>query len=350
MTTLRDLVDDAHSEWGDAEDNISRLVPFGYQLLDKSLTGIPIDTGAIFQIQGYSGSRKTSAVLNFLINQCLSGRLPQGYHIAYDTLESGMTIERIRDIIWAMVATKYLIYWHWNETQERDIVRMLSMGLPDKPVATLMLDVADKNGHRETILKPEFFRYGRRTQRQMEAIQMAGNVIRNWPIMVFGSSGHPDPEIRRQRTTPTWFLGPSIKRWQTLYEENNVREIVIDHVTEYVFDDNPTDFEIQRRVVPAVAGWQKATLGVAWMIIQVGVTSARESRREGVDMTATGGNIGERESTVTWTVMYDQDDPYFVRIKRPNKSRMGMHPDLAIKVEPNSGAFIGQATLWGNRL
>ena len=345
---LRDLVDGATDEWGDPKENIGHIVPFGQVLIDKSLIGVPVERGAIFQIQGIKGSRKTTVALNFVINQCLSGRLPQGYHIAYDTLESGMSIERIRDIIWAMVATKYLIYWHWHETEERDLTKLLSRGLPTRPVVSLVEDVGARE--RDTILRPEFFKYGMRTEKQKDAIQMAGNVIRNWPVYLFGASEHPDLEIRRARTVATWNLEQSVTRWSWLYEHKNVRQLVIDHINEYQFHDNPSDFDVQKRVIPALASWQKESLGIAWIIAQVGVGSAREARRDGVDMSAMGGFTGEAESSLTWTVEYDPDEPYYVKLKRPNKSRIGMHPDLSIKIEPNSGVFVGQATYWSERL
>ncbi len=349
VATMRDLVDNVEDEWGDPDENIGRIVPFGYKLIDEAMVGLPIDRGMIIVLQGVSGARKTSMAINFLVNQCLSGRLPQGYHIAYDTLESGMTVERIRDIMLSMVATKFLVYWYWNDTDERDIVQLLSRGLPDgKPIANLVNNV-QSNGKRDTVLRPEAFRFYL-SEKQHVAKMMAKNVIRNWPVFIFGASEHKETDIRKLRTTPTWNLEQSAKRWSLLYDEYNVRQLYIDHGNAYVFADNPNDYEIQKRVMSSIQGWQKESLGIAWLLAQVGVGAARAARSEGIDPNAAGGNIWERESSVTWTVIYDPDDPYFTKLKRPNKSRIGMHPDLAIMIEPFSGVTIGQATLWSQRI
>ncbi|OGC94116.1 MAG: hypothetical protein A2W25_12085 [candidate division Zixibacteria bacterium RBG_16_53_22] len=350
LTPLRDLVDDAEARWGDPNENIGRIVPFGVMPVDQATIGIPVDRGGFFLLQGVPGTRKTTVALNFLLNQLLSGRLPQGYHIAYDTLESGMTIERIADILWAMVATKYLVYWHWNNTDERDILRLLSMGLPDDIPPSRLVEEVVGQGRRETILRPEFFQFSTRSPRQQAAIEMARAVIRNFPLFVFGISEHPVPAVALARTTATWDLAESKVRWAWMFEHYNMRELVVDHMQEYQFHDSPIDFEIQKRVVPMLAGWQKASHGIVWLISQIGVTSEREARREGINPYSQGGKVAEAESSATWTVDYNQDDPYHIKFRRPNKSRIGMHPDVAIPIDPFSGAFIGKAVKWNERM
>ena len=179
LTHLKVLVDGAEEFWGDPQKNIGRVVPWGFGLLDQALiAGVPINAGGMLGVYGIAGSRKTSFVINIIINQCLSGRIPPGYNIAYDTLESGMTIERIANIFLSILATKFLIYWHWNETEERDIRKLLAMGLPtDMLPDNLVMDVRD-NGRRETVVRPEFFQIGMPpdgtwTPRQKHAIDMA---------------------------------------------------------------------------------------------------------------------------------------------------------------------------------
>lgn len=347
LVHIKDLIDGATERWGDPAENIGRLVPFGINIVDERLLGVPIDRGGIFGIQGSPGSRKTTFLINVIANQCLSGRLPQGYHIAIDTLESGMTIERYADIVIAIVATKFLVYWHWNESQEKDINRLLAMGLPQSKVDRLIEEVGfEENGRfvRETVLRPEFFIYGRRTPRQQEAIKMSRAIVRNWPIFIFGVSEHSDPEVATARTTIVTSLAHSVERWKWLSEERNMRELAIDHLQEYAFADNPNDYEKMKRVVGMVAQWQKACRGVAWVVTQIGVTSAREARRGGTKAHGQGGQVLEAQSQVMWEVSYDEERPNIMCLKRPIKSRVGMHNDMAIPIEPNSGAFIGLAT------
>ncbi len=324
LVHIKDLIDGADKRWGDPAENIGRLVPFGINIVDERLLGVPIDRGGIFGIQGSPGSRKTTFLVNVIVNQCLSGRLPQGYHIAIDTLESGMTIERYADVIIAIVATKFLVYWHWNESQEKDINRLLSMGLPQFKVDRLIEEVGvEENGKfiRETLLRPEFFTYGRRTARQHEAIKMSRAIVRNWPIFIFGVSEHPDPEVAKKRTTIVADLGHSFERWIWLFEKRNVREIALDHLQEYAFADNPSDYEKMRRVVGMVSQWQKLCRGVAWIVTQIGVTSEREARRSGIKAYGQGGRILQAEAQVMWEVSYDEDRPNVMCLKRPIKSR-----------------------------
>lgn len=348
LTTMKDLVDGADEEWGDREENLGRLVPFGFRIVDQSLLGIPIDTGGMIQIHGSAGSRKTTLALNLIVNQCLSGRLPQGYHIAYDILESGVTIENIRDILLSILATKYLVYWHWNESAETDLVRLLRQGLTlEIPIADAIDGVRDQNGARETVIRPKFFFYGLRSERQTEAIKMAMAIARNWPLLIFGLSGHKDSAIARKRTTPTWDLEESRKRWAWLTDKMNMRQLWIDHMNEYQFSDEPTDFVVQKRVVPTVVSWQKTCLGLSFVLAQVGVTAERSARMGGTDPYSMGGKVAEAESILTWHVEYDPDAPYYFKLRRPIKSRIGMHQDLGVSIEPNSGAIIGQPIPWG---
>lgn len=346
MSRLRDIIDDSEERWGDPEENVGRRVPFGIPALDANLMGVPIDTGAVFGIQGEPGARKTTFVLNIIVNQCLSQKLPPGYHICIDTLESGMTIERYADIILAIVATKILIYRHWQHTDEDNILRLLAKGLPHNNTQTLVEECGQEfNGRfvRETVLRPEFFRYGRRTKRQLEAINLAKAIVRTWPIMIFGVSEHPDHEIAKKRTTATMNLAKSLRRWIQLSEKEHMRQLVIDHMQEYIFPDHPSDYDLQKRVVGTVKSWQKPIRGVAWIISQIGVTSAREARSSGVDAYAVGGKVLEAEAQYMGQVKYKKDSPYYMELTRPVKSRIGMHASLGIPLEPNSGAFIGAA-------
>ena len=343
---LKEIIDESEDRWGDPTENIGRLIPFGIAGVDENLLGVPIDRGGVIGLQGVPGSRKTTLLVNILINQCLSGRLPPGYHIGIDTLESGMTIERYADVILAIVATKFLVYWHWNETSERDIIKLLRMGLPERNPAEIIYDVGyvqDGKLVGEAKFRPEFFIYGMRTKRQLEAIKMAKAVVRNFPIMIFGVSEHPDIEVAKRRTTDVTNLERSHKRWHEMAEEHNMRELAIDHLQEYYLPGASNDYEKMQMVVSAAAQWQKVWRAVLWMLSQIGVTSERESRKSGISAYAQGGKVLEAESQVMWQVEYNSVEPYIIELLRPIKSRIGMHGKIAIPIDPTSGAFIGRA-------
>jgi hypothetical protein len=345
MTLLKELVDSSEEVWGDPEQNRGLVVPFGIGPVDERIPGIPVQRGGLFGIQGQPGTRKTTLVCNILINQCLSQKLPPGYHICVDTLESGMTIERYSDVILSMLATRILVYWHWNQSVERDVRKLFALGLPAKPIEELVTRVGSfENGRfvKETELKPEFFQFGRRTKRQHEAIGLARSIMRTWPMLICGVSEHPDPQIAAARTVNVTNLSDSYKRWVKYSKELNMRQLIVDHLQEYHVG-NGSDFERMKLVVHAIAAWQKPVRGVAWVISQVGVTSAREARQSGVKAHAQGGQVLEAEAQYMTEVQYKEDNPHTIHLRRPLKSRIGVHPSVDLSIEPNSGAFIGPA-------
>jgi hypothetical protein len=344
---LRDLLEGCEKRWGDPQKNIGKVVPFGICVVDDNLLGVPITSGGIIGIQGVPGSRKTTLLINIIINQCISGKLPPGYSIAIDTLETGMTIERYADVMVSILATKMIVYWHWNQTDEDDPVKLFSAGIPTMDFQDQVENVGmSYNGgkfSRETVIRPEFLKLGLRTKRQHRAIRLAREIMSTWPVMIFGSSEHPDREIAIQRSTDTTNLVESFERWKKLSQEEGMKELTVDHIGEYVFSDNPSSYELQRRVVRAMAVWQKSAGGVGWAIVQIGVTAEREARQSGVKAYAAGGKALEAQAQLMWQVEYDEENPYAMKLKRPIKSRIGMHNTVAIPLDPMSGAFIGRA-------
>ncbi len=86
-------------------------VPTGIYHVDQALTmGIEPDTQGIYQVQGGMGSRKTTFILNVIMNQLISGQLPSDHLIVWWSLETSMTVERIQLILRCMIASKILIY------------------------------------------------------------------------------------------------------------------------------------------------------------------------------------------------------------------------------------------------
>ncbi len=346
MPLIGDILDTIADVCGDPEQNMGRVVPYGIAPVDERMVGNNIDGGELIVIQGAPGSRKTTLAANFVANACISRRLPPNYLICIDTLESGMTIERYSLVLLSIVATKYLVYWTWVEQGQPDLLSLFSQGLPNNPIDQLITTIATEvNGQaiEECVIRPEFFRYYKASPMQHAAIEAAKKTMAGWPLAICGFSEHPDPVVRHKRTVDTTNLESSFTRWNSLYEKFGMRWLVIDHVQQYAIEGQ--DYDIQRSVTLKVGEWMRNTRGIVYLLSQIGVGSQKDARdNKGVKTHASGGQKLESESTLTWEVRYDETVPYYIKLRRPIKSRKGIHPDIAIPIEPNSGAFIGRAT------
>lgn len=345
MPLIGEIIDTIDEVCGDPEKNIGRVVPYGIGPVDQRMVGNNIDGGELIVIQGIPGSRKTTLAANLVANACISRRLPADYTICIDTLESGMTVERYTLVIISIIATKYMVYWTWVDQGNPDLLSMFAKGLPDVPTEQLIGTVAtERNGEMvsECCIRPEFFQYYKASRLQHTAIAAAKKLISGWPLIISGFSEHPDPVIRDKRTVNTTDLNASYARWNFLYEKMGMRWLVLDHVQQYQMEGS--DFDVQKSVKLKTADWIRHSRGIVYAISQIGVGSQRDAfMNKGNKTYALGGQVLESESTVTWEVKYDETLPYYIRLRHPIKSRKGLHPDVAIPIEPNSGAFIGKA-------
>lgn len=342
-TRMTSVLDSASSRWGKPDEFLKDLAPTGIDKMDDAIGGIRLFSGGIIGIQGYEGSRKTSYVLNVLDAEMRSGRVPQNYWMLYDTLESGMTIERIGEVMVCLLATKILIRWHWCGGYTDNLGDLFSRKLPPVSQDELVQAVGiEENGkfRRETIIRPEFLRGGRWTERQLKAINMAKSVVAGYRIFVAGQSENPDDDMSKQLTTKTWDLRESLDRWCRMSEDWGVRQIVIDNVPQYIFSDTDNPYHKAVRVVEAALTWQRKYKGTFWIINQVPV-----SQRNGNTMelpSQFGGARVLEEAQIGWHLHYNpRQNPWYFK-SSIKKSRIGFHPDLAIPVEPNSGAIIGE--------
>lgn len=348
MPMIGDIVDYLPEVIGDIDANLSQVVPYGVKPVDERMVGNNLGGGEIIVIQGSTGTRKTTFAVNLIVNACLSARIPEGVQICIDTLEAGMTIERYTSIIEAIVATRYMVYWTWVDQNEQSLTKLYRRGMPagtsiEDVIAAVSCDVNGVNT-RECVICPEFFMYGRQTKLQHRAIEAAKALVRTWPLIICGFSEHPDPVKRAKFTVDTTNIEESSARWAMLSNKYNMRWLVIDHLQEYAVKGAASDFETMKVVTSAIGEWQRATRGIVYILSQIGTGSERESRTDkGVKSYAQGGKVLQASSTVTWQVIYDDTKPYIIRLKRPIKSRKGMHTDIAIPIEPISGSFIGRA-------
>lgn len=336
---VSDAINRITRQWGKPEEAYKYLVPFGIRAMDETTGGIRYRNGGIYVVQGIEGARKTTLVANWLINQLISGILPRDYWILIDTLETGVTIENYAEILVSILATKILIYRHWLKTDSVNIGDMLRQELPELPIAELINRVGfEENGHfvREAIIRPAFLRWGRWTKHQREAIGIAKSFIEYSPVIIDGVS---ETEANGEFTIQTWELEESLDRWRIYSKDLGVQQLVIDNLQEYNIPG--TEYEIMNKAIPMISTWQKEAKGLVWAINQVSV-GQRALMRRGEIPTAAGGARAARQGQVVWHTDYkDNETPHFIFLYQ-GKSRIGKHRNLALPIEPISGAIIGR--------
>lgn len=341
------LVDRSH-RWGKKRPS-GYIVPSGIYLVDKSIGGIRVKAGGINGVYGIEGSRKTSIVMNIVINQCLSGLLPEGYKIEWDTLESGMTIERVSEIMVCMIASRYITYWNATGIKETDY-RTLLKKVPDcNPIELInsVPTVVDGSNEplRENAIKTDFLETDRTfwTQNQKDAIEVAKSLVARFPVFICGVSEDEDEDRAEEKTTITSDLEVAKKRWYEYADKHGVRQIIVDHINEFQFDDQNEDYGAMLKVVPVMVQWQKKWKGLIWSIAQTGTGQRTTYRNASGDYpTALGGPRLAMTADNMWYVKYHEDHPFWVKMYHP-KGRRGKHKPLAIPIDPDSGAMIGRS-------
>lgn len=341
-----------------SEENV---VPFGIDHIDASfIMGVEPTIPQVYVIQGDGGTRKTTVMLNFILRMCLSGELPLGHQILIDSLENGMTVERYLTTLRMMTATLILIYEHWLETQytiqydlRSFLWELINRELPrEKDAKTLALGPVDMiNGKPMplTVLTMDFIKAFYKglvmmTEKQARAWDLAGEIVADFPITVFGVSEHPDFDKADARSDLTTIIDDAVDRWKLYAKEYQSVQVVVDYMQEYYFPNFHDLYNKQLVVVPKIAQFVKEVRKTVWIISQESVGQQKEFADSGAVRSAAGGNILRNASHTNWRVDYKEHvNPYSLILFRPSKSRRGIHPDLALMIEPNSGVIFGKS-------
>lgn len=344
------ILDGSSKSWG-AE--VTEGVPYGILPLDLETGGLDIMSGGVYNIYGNEGSRKTSLALNIIMNQCLSGKLPPGYTIAWDSLESGMPIQRVAHIMVSMIANKILTLRHWTGLRsEIDYHKLMAafLNLTIKPHPLQMITEVGvtENGRftRENTISPKIITRGLWTKNQKEAIGIAWGIVDNFPIIISGlsqDSQYKADEEKRDFVQSVYTLDvwKSYERWEKYALEYGVREVVVDHVNKY--DVAGSDYEVQKESVRAFSKWIASGPGrTVWAMTQVGTAQRTIFRNEEYDLPSSkGGSVVAEEASGAWYLKYSKDtDMYWIKMLE-KKLREGRVPPIYIPVEPTSGAVFG---------
>ena len=347
---IKALLQQTKDDWGSPEVNRKSLVPYGMEPFDKYLYGIDVVNGELILVMGQEKRRKTTFAINVVINYMLTDWLTDKPATVIDTLESGMTPVRYRDQMISNLATRWLL----NEGH-------FAKG-------SCAECGADKC--RQLQITPEYLRYNTRTPAQKLAIDYAMDTMGSWPLFIFGASPAQGgtrnllTSVRGGRTIKdTWhhlwqqFHGSmsdskadptKISRWEYMINEFGAKIFVSDHVQQYSFENEITDYEKQLRAVSAISDAVSMHKIAAIVLSQVSLTSVRESRGGQGRIGAMGGSKLAQEANVAMSTHYDPDKGGQMTISLEESRKSGMF-HVITRIEDKSGAFYGPAELHWNR-
>jgi len=341
---IKSLLAQTKDDWGDPEENRAHLIPYGIDVFDQYLYGIDIINGELILIMGQEKRRKTTFAINVVVNFMMADSLEVKPVTVIDTLESGMTPIRYRDQLIANLASRWLI----------------SEG--HMPRGSCAECAADKC--RQLTLTPEFLRFRERTPPQKQAIDYAIDTMASWPLFIFGASprqggtrnlltsvkgGRVIKDTwhhmwRQEHLTVVDSDSTKISRWEFMIEEFGAKIFLSDHVQQYSFDNEISDYEKQLRAVSAISDAVSMHKIAALVLSQVSLGSVRSSQGGMGRIGAMGGSKLAQEANVAMSTHYDPDTGGFMTISLEESRKSGMFHVIQ-RLEDRSGAFYGQAEM-----
>lgn len=303
-------------DWGSPIKNREGLIPYGIAQLDKALYGMDGVYGEFILVQGPQKNRKTTFWTNVVINYMMPQNKPlEKPFTIIDVLESSLPVNKWRDQVIANVAARYLI----------------EGGHKPHPAHC---PACGARLCKELILSSKFLRYNSRSRAQLEAIEYAKDIIISWPLHIYGAN---------YRTGNTRSLKTAIDRYGHLIENEGAKIIITDHVQQYQWVDEPTDYEKQIRAVGSLSDVVAGHSIIMLAISQVSLKSQDQQRRLGTVLTASGGAKGAQEGSVVLTTKYKTGDGEM--IIKIEEAREAGGITVIQPLDDKSGAFYGDAFL-----
>lgn len=307
--SMQALVDCANDDWGNVELNAAKAMRTGISIIDEITKGIrPTLVGII----GRSGSRKSSIAANMALYNGTSSTIDseERIHQVILTAESGMSPKRYRDMLLAMLATKYLMYWASQRGEDFDSSFSISA---------------------------DTFYYQNLTEEQQKAVAIAKRRLSQAPITILGSGDMGAVD--------------AIENYPKIFAEITSRypncAVTVDHLHS-IFTGNVgasqggvySDYEVLNVIVPVLAQQVKIYKIPVIAIGQVSTSSARLKQEE-----ARGGSRFREECGLYLRSRYEKFPTHKVNLYL-DKSRYS--PDgltFSIPIDPASGLVIGDGEI-----
>lgn len=315
---IQRFIDEAEDRWGAPAENRKNLYPYGVMPLDQALYGIDVLNGELIIVQSEEKMRKTTAVINFVINgQQLAKELRP--LVVVDMLESGMRPEKYFDTLVANMASRILIQRGHN---------------PDhtKPCGKCGGGTVCK----ELVLSHKYLRFNTRTADQQSAIHEAKQAMRKWNIHIYGPR-ESEGDTRSLEASVTGTKDQK-SRWVRLCEQHKQVIFVSDHLQQYQVAGS--DYEKMLAVVPAHADVVAKLNAVVFSITQVSLTSAREAAAGMGKYTAAGGRKAAQEGNTIFSTNYKSGDTKMAITIEDSRDAGSF--SIWQPVQITSGAFYGE--------
>jgi hypothetical protein len=307
------LIEKTSLDWGDPLANRVNLIPYGIKHIDLALFGIDA-SGEFIVVQGPEKSRKTTFLLNVITNifTWKPGQTNKPV-VNWDSLETGMRPEKVRDYLISIMATRYLVDQGHS--------------------ANTRCQVCGSDRCSELGISPKFLRYNTRTQRQKTAIEFALDVIAGWSLTIHGPSG-------KQGATRN--LSEAPKRWKKLIDDHGVNMLVVDHIQQYNVGASDSDYEKQLAAVGTLGDFCAEYGLPVFAVSQVSMGSLKESQVSGSRLVAAGGAKAAQEANTVFSIRYNETLSKVV-IKIEEAREAGSF-SVFQGLDVVSGSFIGDPT------
>lgn len=321
--SIQALLSQCHDDWGNPEENRTGLVPYGIDLLDLSLWGIDVINGELILMMGQEGNRKTTFAQNVVCNYMtwMQDRNTIPPFTVIDTLESGMHPKRYRDTLIANMASRYIIRQGHLPNQACP-----ACGTPKC---------------KELNLSPEFLRYKSRSKQQLEAIDYAIDTMNDWPLYIYGAN-----EDQGNTRSLAYASKGKNARWLRLIDDLGAKILLVDHVQQYYFEHDTTDYEKQLRSIAAIGDIVAGKNVVFFLLSQVSLTSVRDAQSGSGKLGASGGQKAAQEANVVMLTKYVPGSGQM--LVSVDKSRKSTTFYAYQNLDDSSGAFYGKATAEGD--
>lgn len=316
------------------DDVIKRALLWNIRHIDEvAPAGVNIKEGELIVIQGRKKHRKTTMALNLVRNWCKQAN-KLGGTICWETLESGQTPRKVKQLLICMEATAYMCRRIWGDISSFPMVRDGVNYYTNMNIVRDATDPALPNSRQGIFrLSPGYASSVDRTPLQHEALLYAREEVNTWPLLITGATAPQGSTKRLELNENGRAMEDCLpfKRWQFLVDKLGVKIVVLDHVNAYT--GSGSDYDRQSKGVTHVSSGVSELGLVIVAVCQVSMTSLRQDDQP----EARGGTKYAEEANRVINVKYVQDD-WRIRIECSD-SREAPFPDIWVPLDRASGLF-----------
>lgn len=310
--SMQSLASDSFNKWGDPIENRKRLVPYGYDLIDKAVYGIDLLRGEFDVLQGEEKGRKSTTLYNIVRSIMQRQQLEKKPVVVIDSLESSSSPEIVKDNFICQVAAQYIM--HQGHTSDNGICSKCG----GKRCQELTLSVRS-------------LPFTSKTPLQHRALQFAIDHVSTWSVYVFGA-GMQEGQTRN--------LEGTTRRWKWLKENFGATLFASDHVQQYNIANQRSglsDYEKQQIVVPHLSTFVAEEKVVVLALSQLSLGTRRDS--DGRQYAIGGAKMAAEANTVIQS-RYDEDMPSILGVQVVESRYSGKLTAYGF-IDPASGLTYG---------